>query len=164
MLCCPPCSSSPELSILNTAGSVPYHFLWSPVYPLHMQIWKPCEGLVFLTWAYHWLGWALPGSADPSPASVRVLCAMPSSASLHHAWLTASPVSSRVCTCANRGWRIKLAYAKTVVIIILFCKKGCGNVSVHTGKPRELFLRAVPCYTNVFWDSWKIQCAKVGCS
>lgn len=89
---------------------------------------------------------------------------MPNSASLHHAWLTSSPVSSSVHTCANRGWRIKLAYPKTVVIKILFCKKGCGNVSVHIRKPQEMFLSATHCNTNIFWDSCKIQYAELGCS
>lgn len=75
---------------------------------------------------------------------------MPNSANLHHAWLTASPVSPSVHTCANSGWRIKLACSKTVVFKILFCKKGCGNVSVHIRKPQEMFLSAVRCNTNVF--------------
>lgn len=85
----------------------------------------------------------MPGSADPSPASGGVLCPMPDSASLHHAWLTASAVNSSVCTCANREWRIELAYPKKVVIKISFCKKGCGNVSVHIRKPHEMFLSVV---------------------
>lgn len=68
----------------------------------------------------------MPGSADPSPASVRVLCPMPNSASLHHAWLTACPVSSSVCTCTTEDGELTYHTPKKLLSKSCFAEKAVG--------------------------------------
>lgn len=101
----------------------------------------------------------LPGSADPSPASVIVLHLVPN---LHHAWLTASPVISRMGTRAEREWRIKQVCSKHFPTKSLFFKRVCGNGTVHIKKCHETFISALHYNTVCLGVSCKIHRAKIG--
>lgn len=103
----------------------------------------------------------LPGSTDLSPASVIVLHLIPN---LHQAWLTASPVISRVGTRAKREWRIKQVHSKhfPTKSFFFFFLRVCGNRTVHIKKCHEIFISALQYNTVHFGVSCKIHWAKNG--